>query len=220
MTKKTKKLTSMPPSVLILLVTCAFVQSFTPARTVQHGTALFGKKRKFSMKERRKQRAKRQPAVQVDPRLQNVLGPAGVWEKEESPVTTAPDEQRKGDDDVDVESEETTAKASSLIQSQRKSVDALTFIRKRIEERFPAAKAAKSLSEHGYFLHDNFLSSDDDEPFGDDLLSEMFGEGTNMFRNDLLDRDLTRLGDGEFVGSIIGGEKYTDCPRLTEYVVR
>jgi hypothetical protein len=47
----------------------------------------------------------------------------------------------------------------------------------------------------------------------------MFSEGVDMLSNDKLDRDITRLGDGEFVGLITGGEKYKDCPRLTEYVV-
>jgi hypothetical protein len=40
-----------------------------------------------------------------------------------------------------------------------------------------------------------------------------------MLSNDKLERDITRLGDGKFVGLIIGGEKYIDCPRLTEFVV-
>jgi len=79
--------------------------------------------------------------------------------------------------------------------------------------------AAKSLVEKGYFVHDNFLSSSEDEAFGDDLLSDMFQEGSSMLLNDNLERDITRLEIGEFVGSIVGGEKYIDCPRLTEYVV-
>jgi hypothetical protein len=55
--------------------------------------------------------------------------------------------------------------------------------------------------------------------FGDELLTEMFGEGIDMLSNDNLERDITRLGEGEFVSLITGGDKYVDCPRLTEYVV-
>ncbi|KAL3781219.1 hypothetical protein HJC23_003536 [Cyclotella cryptica] len=107
------------------------------------------------------------------------------------------------------------------------SVSSLTFIRKRVEESFPINVAAQSLATQGYFVYDGFLcsnsasdeSSNNDVVFGDELLNEMFGEGVDMLSNDKLDRDITRLSDGEFVGLITGGEKYKDCPRLTEYVV-
>ena len=40
-----------------------------------------------------------------------------------------------------------------------------------------------------------------------------------MLSNDKLERDITHLGDGEYLTKIVGGEAYADCPRLTEYVV-
>lgn len=103
----------------------------------------------------------------------------------------------------------------------------MTFIRKRVEEHFPVDDAAESLMNNGYFIYDGFLTSqssnnelaDIDAAFGDELLSEMFEEGIDMLSSDKLERDITRLGEGEFVSLITGGDKYVDCPRLTEYVV-
>jgi len=188
-------------------------------------TALcMGKRKKPSMKERRKQRAKKQPGFKIDRGVLNDLPPVDSWEKTQPTPGTkriaageAASTETSGSD-AD-ESEETVAKASSLVQSQRKSVDSLTFIRKRVEDSFPISDAAKALVEKGYFVHDNFLSSNEDEEYGSVLLSEMLQEGSDMLLNDKLERDIALLGDGEYVGKIVGGEKYADCPRLTEYVV-
>ncbi|KAL7443771.1 hypothetical protein ACHAXH_009580 [Discostella pseudostelligera] len=190
----------------------------------ESSTSLFVKRNKPSMKERRKQRAKRQPGLVVDRGLWN--GAPTVDESEMSvpsmvstTTTTTPDcnDPRVGGDDSELE--ETVAQASSLIESQRKSVEYLTFIRKRVEESFPALDAVKAIADKGYFVHDGFLSSGDDEEFGDALLSQMLHEGIDMLSNDKLQRDITRLGYGEYVAKIVGGEAYADCPRLTEYVV-
>lgn len=106
-------------------------------------------------------------------------------------------------------------------------MDVLTFIKKRIEENFPVDAAAEALTNKGYFIYDGFFtsqsnndeSSEKDTAFADELLTEMFGEGIDMLSNGKLERDITRLGEGEFVSLITGGDKYVDCPRLTEYVV-
>jgi len=225
-----------PRALFVLVATCAsffsLVQAFLPPTRITHNyniisnnhatyTSLFmGKKKKPSMKERRKQRSKKQPSIKVDRTIMDDLPPPPPVEETQPSATeaSAPDDQNEH---VNVdEAKETAAKASSLVQSQRKSVDSLSFVRKRVEDSFPIADAAKAIIEQGYFVHDNFLSSGEDETFGDALLSEMFQEGPDMMLNDKLERDITRLGDGEFVGKIIGGEKYADCPRLTEYVVR
>lgn len=104
----------------------------------------------------------------------------------------------------------------------------MTYIRKRVEENFPVEAAAESLNSKGYFVYDGFLNSqltgdgtsDTNDPiFGDELVTEMLEEGINMLSNDKLERDITRLGEGEFVSLITGGDKYVDCPRLTEFVV-
>eukprot|EP00585_Thalassiosira_rotula_P004878 CAMPEP_0196146332 /NCGR_PEP_ID=MMETSP0910-20130528/22768_1 /TAXON_ID=49265 /ORGANISM="Thalassiosira rotula, Strain GSO102" /LENGTH=366 /DNA_ID=CAMNT_0041408503 /DNA_START=17 /DNA_END=1114 /DNA_ORIENTATION=- len=224
-----------PRALFVLAATCAsffsLVQAFLPPTRITHNyniisndhatsTSLFmGKRKKPSMKERRKQRSKRQPSIKVDRTIMDDLPPPPPVEETQPSATeaSAPDDQNE-DADVD-EAKETAAKASSLVESQRKSVDSLSFVRKRVEEVFPFADAAKAIVEQGYFVHDNFLSSGEDETFGDALISEMFQEGPDMILNDKLERDITRLGDGEFVGKIVGGEKYADCPRLTEYVV-
>lgn len=184
-------------------------------------TLFMAKKKKLSMKERRKLRSKRQPSIKVDRGVLNDLPPVDAWEKTQ-PTATAdtPPAIELVEGSPDDEAEETAAKASALVESQRKSVNSLTLIRKRVEEAFPMKDAAMSIIERGYFVHDNFLSSDDDEEFGNEILSEMFQECSNMLANGKLERDITRLGDGEFLGKILGGEHYGDCPRITEYVVR
>ena len=185
-------------------------------------------KRKPSMKERRRQRAKKQPSVKVDRGILNDLPPVDAWEKTQPAAadvqSASPAEVKKvkvvtGDVD-EIEAEETKAKASALVESQRKSVDCLTFIRKRVEESaFPFNDAAKSILDKGYFVYDNFLSSNEDEAFGDALLDDMLQECSDMLSNDKLERDITRLRDGEYLTKIVGGDAYADCPRLTEYVV-
>ena len=177
------------------------------------------------MKERRKQRAKNsQPGIAIDRGVLNELPAVDTWEKTEPTAGTkrlaAGEEQSDASSEVD-EAEETNAKASALVQSQRKSVDCLSFIRKRLEESLPIGDAAQSLSDRGYFIYDNFLSlgDGDDAAYGDALLSEMIQEGAGMLSNDKLERDIARLGDGEYVTMIAGGEEYANCPRLTEYVV-
>ena len=176
---------------------------------------------KPSMRERRKQRSKRQPGFQIDRGSLNGLPPVDTSEKSQ-PAAVATSAASDGDNSLKVdddESQEIASKASSLIQSQRKSVECLTYIRKRVEESFPVNDAANAIVDRGYFSYDGFLSSGDEEAFGDALLSEMMNECSDMLSNDKLMRDTTRLVDGEYVGNIIGGEAYVDCPRLTEYVV-
>lgn len=215
------------------------VQAFLPPTRITNvissnnhatSTSLFmGKKKKPSMKERRKQRAKKQPGYEVDRGLLNDMPPVDAWEKttpsvgrrpalEESESAAPSDSKETVGDDSD-EFKETAAKASALVATQRKSVDTLTFIRKRVEGNFPMNDAVKAIADKGYFVYDGFLSSGDDQTFGDTLLLEMFEESSGMLANDKLERDITRLGDGEYVAKIIGGEAYADCPRLTEYVV-
>lgn len=194
-------------------------------------TSLYAK-RKMSMKEKRKQRAKKLPSATVDRGILNDLPAVDKWEKTEASVgskredipvpTTSEVAEEDVDNITDEETEETIAKASSLVQSQRKSVDCLTHVRKRVEESFPVNEAAKALAEKGYFVYDGFLSKaldDEDAVFGDEIISEMLSESSSMLENDKMQRDISRIADGEFVAPIVGGENYALCPRLTEYVV-
>jgi len=219
------------PAVIVAVMVSCQVHSFMPptkqCTTNQRMTSsLMAKKRKITMKEKRKQRAKRRPSIEVDRGLLNDLPPVDQWEKTQQTsgevqkkVKVIEDDTTSVDDDVDLEAQQTKAKASSLVESQRKSVDTLTYIRKRVEENPSLSynEAARSILDKGNFVYNNFLSSDDE--FGDNLLSEMLQECSDMLANDKLERDITRLGDGEYLTKLTGGESYADCPRLTEYVV-
>lgn len=224
----------MRPTLLLLLTACATdnVACFSCSSplslrdvvvSLDTTTSIYVGKRKPSMKERRRQRAKKQPGFTVDRGILNDLPPVDTWEKTEASVGAKRESKQTGNDrkDAEDESEQTIAKASALVQTQRKSVDCLTHIRKRVEESFPITDAAKSLAEKGYFVYDGFLSNsnNEDAEFGDAMLTEMLSESFEMFANDKLQRDISRLGEGEFVAKIVGGEKYVDCPRLTEFVV-
>lgn len=214
----------------------AFLPPPSPLTQIVLGPAILSSstslyKKKPSMKERRKQRANRKPSITYDRGLLDELSPVDKWEKTTSTAEDVAAETEGGDDAdkqklpikiIDEESEKTKAKASALVQTQRKSVASLTFIRKRVEESaFPYDACEKSISENGYFVYDNFLSNGDDseELFGNALLSEMLQECSDMLANDKLERDITRLGDGEYLTKIVGGEAYGNCPRLTEYIV-
>jgi len=183
-------LTMMIPTLLLAACTATNVESFafsslslrpvavSPKTTTT--TSIYMGKRKPSMKERRKQRAKKQPGYTIDRGVLNELP----------------------------------------------SVDCLTHVRKRVEESFPINEAAKSLAEKGYFVYDGFLSKaidgdseNKDAVFGDAMLSEMLSESSDMLAKDKMQRDISRIADGEFVAQIVGGENYALCPRLTEYVV-
>ncbi|EJK51490.1 hypothetical protein THAOC_29333 [Thalassiosira oceanica] len=182
---------------------------------------LFGARKKMSMKERRKQRAKKQPGFKVDRSLLDDLPPVDSWEKSKPMVAFEAGtevEVETADAVDDDETAETQAKASSLVQSQRKSVDCLTYFRKCAEESFPIRAATESIEEKGWFQYDGFLSSHD-AGIGNALLSDMLQEVSEMLANDKMQRDIARLGDAEFTYSIVGGEEYANCPRITEFVV-
>jgi len=175
----------------------------------------------MSMKERRKQRAKKQPGFKVDRSLLDDLPPVDSWEKSKPMVAFEAGtevEVETADAVDDDETAETQAKASSLVQSQRKSVDCLTYFRKCAEESFPIRAATESIEEKGWFQYDGFLSSHD-AGIGNALLSDMLQEVSEMLANDKMQRDIARLGDAEFTYSIVGGEEYANCPRITEFVV-
>lgn len=222
-------LLAMPMAIVVMSMKInAFAPS--PSSTSRYGSRwtsqlFMGKKKKPSMAERRKRRSRRTPSIKVErPSVLDELPPVDAWEKP-APTEVKPSDPIPAEIDNDSvddgEADKTVAKASSLVESQRKSVDCLTFIRKRVEESFPIGDAAKALVEKGYFVYDGFLSSgsDEDVTFGNSLVTEMTEECFSMLANDKLERDITRLIDGEYVGVIVGGERYADCPRLTEYVV-
>jgi len=240
----------MIPTLLLAACTATNVEGFAYSplslRPIVVGgpeattTSIHMGKRKPSMKERRRQRAKKLPSATVDRGILNELPSVDTWEKtdasvgskrESIPTCEVAEEDNAAITDeektsIEEETEETIAKASSLVQAQRKSVDCLTHVRKRVEESFPINEAAKGLAEKGYFVYDGFLSKavdadseNEDAVLGDEMISEMLSESSSMLANDKMQRDITRIADGEFIAQIVGGENYVLCPRLTEYVV-
>ena len=199
----------MVRSSLLLLAACAThvadgfsVSSFNLPHAVPvpgaTTTSIQMAKKKLSMKERRKQRAKKQPGFSVDRGILNELPSVDTWEKTEASVGAKRENIQPDGSDSD-ETEETMAKASALVQTQRKSVDCLTHIRKRVEESFPISEAANSLAEKGYFVYDGFLSTEveggskEDAVFGDSMVTDMLSECSDMFANDKLQRDISHL---------------------------
>ncbi len=229
----------MIPMLALAACIATSVEGFTAPLSlrpvaISSDTSLYMGKRKPSMKERRRQRAKKLPSTTVDRGILKELPAVDKWEKTEASVGSKREDipaqtneaVEEEDASIEEETEETIAKASSLVQAQRRSVDCLTHVRKRVEESFPINEAAKSLAEKGYFVYDGFLSKaldgdseNEDAVFGDAMISEMLLESSSMLENDKMQRDITRIADGEFVAQIVGGENYAMCPRLTEYVV-
>jgi hypothetical protein len=103
--------------------------------------------------------------------------------------------------------------AKEMINAQRRSVDMLTFVRERVEG-LPLAQIVEALvNGDGYIVVDDFLASDE-------VVSQLQQEGRNLFEQQLMETDLTRLGSGEFVAAVKGGEEqYAACPRTVEMVV-
>lgn len=70
-------------------------------------------------------------------------------------------------------------------------------------------------------MRDDFHSSGEDGTFGDALLSETFEEGSVMLAKDERMINWSGTSRCRAMGSSWEVfEKYADCPRLTEYVVR
>lgn len=108
--------------------------------------------------------------------------------------------------------ESTKELAKEMIAAQRKSVDMLTFVRERVEG-MPVAPIMESLKKDGYVVVDDFLASDD-------AVAQLQGEGLALFEKEMMSVDLSRLGSGEYLCAVAGGdEQYAVCPRAIEMVV-
>lgn len=102
--------------------------------------------------------------------------------------------------------------AKQMVDAQRKSIDMLTFVRQRVES-LPLTTIVESLTTDGYVVVDDFLANED-------AVSKIQAEGLALFEKDTMETDLTRLGSGEYIISIKGGdEQYIVCPRTIETVV-
>mmetsp|Transcript_1789 Transcript_1789/g.2655 ORF Transcript_1789/g.2655 Transcript_1789/m.2655 type:complete len:403 (+) Transcript_1789:201-1409(+) len=193
---------------------CSIASQNSPSllQRIPYAAGPLNAKKKGSMADKRKKRARRLPPRQVvvPEGLENST-PVGKWEK-----TTATGVKPKQEEQPEVKDPgaEEKAKAAQLIESQRKSVATLTYIREKVEA-LPYAEIAAALKENdnrGYYVLDDFL--------GDELASEIAAESTSLLNSDKLKPDLTHIGSGEYVSEIKGGQdQYADCPRCVEYVV-
>jgi len=176
----------------------------TPANPTRRiATVIFGRKRKPSMAEKRKQRQRKQqhsPAAEVFDQLP----------KANIDFTDPPDEsQPQRFDDPNAAAE----KAKEMVQAQRDSVDMLTMVREKIEA-LPKEKIEADLNEKGFSVIDGFLGSDE-------IVQTMQDEGTSMYQSGQdMQVDMANLGGGEYIVTVEGGkEQYVKCPRVVELVV-
>ena len=102
--------------------------------------------------------------------------------------------------------------AQQMVEAQRRSIDMLSFIRQRVES-LQMPIILESLLNDGYAVVDDFLASED-------VTSKLTAEGVALFKQNMMETDLTMVGSGEYVVAIKGGdEQYAVCPRTIEAVV-
>jgi hypothetical protein len=157
------------------------------------------------MAEKRKKRGKKFiPKPMERPKALDQVPKADVWEK-----TVSTDDQVQT---VQKAEEESRAKAASLVDLQRKSVQVLTHTRTQVEN-LPVDQILDAINGGKFVVFDNLL--------GEDLGREMMEEAQSMFDNNKLELDLNAgITSGEYGAAIMGGkEQYIDCPRSVEYVV-
>eukprot|EP00560_Eucampia_antarctica_P001348 CAMPEP_0197836982 /NCGR_PEP_ID=MMETSP1437-20131217/30669_1 /TAXON_ID=49252 ORGANISM="Eucampia antarctica, Strain CCMP1452" /NCGR_SAMPLE_ID=MMETSP1437 /ASSEMBLY_ACC=CAM_ASM_001096 /LENGTH=314 /DNA_ID=CAMNT_0043443611 /DNA_START=203 /DNA_END=1147 /DNA_ORIENTATION=- len=111
----------------------------------------------------------------------------------------------------DEELVKTKARASALVNSQRKSVDTLAFVKDRVSAITNYQDIVMPDSQQSVLLVDDFLGSDD-------LVTEMESECSAMLADGKLSlRSVDAIG--EYTVQINGGDNYADCPRCVEFVV-
>jgi len=175
-------------------------------------TALSAKRKKLSMAEKRKRRGRKLPPRQVErPAVLDRTAPVDQW----APTKTTDEsvaQMKVQEDAATAEEAAIQARATELIQSQRKSVDTLTHIKERVEA-MPYESIGQELQAKGYYVFDKFLDQEE-------LVTDMEAEALAMMEADKLERDVSNLESGEFAVRIAGGnEQYADLPRTVEYIV-
>ena len=148
------------------------------------------------MSERRKKRGQKFiPKPIARPAILDTIPNPDVWNP-----TTSTDEQVQ---EMKKMEEEVQSKATSLINTQRRSVEVLTYVKEKIQA-LETDKVVESLLSSGGLdkIFHNIL--------GDELSTEMRMEALSMLENDKMELDLAAgLGSGEFaVGG--GGFVYTN----------
>lgn len=119
-------------------------------------------------------------------------------------------------------------KAKELLRAQRESVNMLTLVKERFEERLGSSKTREKLISDGYAVIDDFLS---DVKILNEIENEVGRMMTiqqeennagddNTSRPPMMEVDPTNIGSGEYIAPIQGGnQQYTVCPRIVEFVV-
>ena len=161
------------------------------------------RKKKLSMAEKRKRRSKKPPPR---PESSSHSKPIDFWgttnENEEQ------QEQQVAVKEVEDEAESTKARAAKLVETQRKSIDTLTFVGERIGA-IPNYSDLVTPSSDSVLMVDNFLGNAN-------LVQDMAKECDTMFQNG----KLTFASVGEYTAQVRGGkDQYNDCPRCVEFVV-
>lgn len=170
--------------------------------------------KKQSMAQKRKKRGQKFiPKPMARPEILDSIPNPDEWtttkstEEQIQSMKEAEDASKKADEEIQ-------SQASALIETQRKSVQVLTYVKEQVLD-LPIDKIIESLcSPSGCDkVFDDFL--------GDELSSEMMMEGLKMFDNNKMELDLKAgLCSGEYSVAVKGGEEqYADCPRITEFVV-
>mmetsp|Transcript_10250 Transcript_10250/g.12970 ORF Transcript_10250/g.12970 Transcript_10250/m.12970 type:complete len:395 (-) Transcript_10250:42-1226(-) len=210
---------------IVLFLTTGTVEAFAPSPLFHHKnvkcnynlhddnnpkTTLFAtQKKKQSMADKRKKRGKRfTPKTLVKPSILETIPNPDEWTK---PMST--EEQISAMKTREKEGEKAKTQAAKLIETQRKSVEVLSYVRQKVEE-LPLVEIARSMtSSSPYHVVDNFM--------GKELSSEMRNESLTLLDNNKMDLDLKAgLCSGEYAMAIKGGvDQYAECPRSTEFVV-
>jgi hypothetical protein len=164
-------------------------------------------KKKGSFAQKRKKRGQKFiPKPMKRPEILDTIPNPDQWEKSESTEEQVQTMKKKED--------KVKSQAAALIDTQRRSVEVLTYVKEQVLE-LNSKEIIESLSSPSGCkeIIDGFL--------GEELSAEMRKEGFSMFENNKMELDLSvGVCGGEYAVSIQGGEKqYADAPRITEFVV-
>ncbi len=135
-------------------------------------------------------------------------------------ATASTEEQVQAMKEQEREENKVKSQAAALIETQRKSVEVLTFVKERVQglDREVIVESLQSSSSGRFKVIDNFLEGN---KHNYDVRTEMLQESISMFDDNKMELDLSAgLCSGEYATPIKGGQdQYADCPRVTEFVV-
>jgi len=179
------------------------------------------------MSQKRKNRGRKfNPKPMARPSILDTIPNPDEWQS-----VASTEEQVQAMKEKETEGEAVKSQAAALIETQRKSVEVLTFVKDQVQgldrgdivESLQVPVQSESKSAPLFKVIDNFLkdTSDGDSDSDHSISREMLQESISMFDDDQMDLDLQAgLCSGEYATAIKGGQdQYADCPRVTEFVV-